>query len=144
MHLASLDGGLKMGTTARGEIIRYDNFTLDVDFTPQRIQGRLGTGFKGDGYVDATFNTGWDAFAPLKGDLYFHNSRLFWMELFSPDLVRPRGKLAGHIGVAGTRGHPLLSGEATLTEFTGELPALGEVFPLASDQREACATRLES
>ena len=125
VHLASLDGGLKMGTTARGEIIRYDNFTLDVDFTPQRIQGRLGTGFKGDGYVDATFNTGWDAFAPLKGDLYFHNSRLFWMELFSPDLVRPRGKLAGHIGVAGTRGHPLLSGEATLTEFTGELPALG-------------------
>ncbi|WP_345776641.1 translocation/assembly module TamB domain-containing protein [Pseudoxanthomonas sp. PXM02] len=125
VHLASLDGGLKMGTTARGEIIRYDNFTLDVDFTPQRIQGRLGTGFKGDGYVDATFNTGWDAFAPLKGDLYFHNSRLFWLELFSPDLVRPQGKLAGHIGVAGTRGHPLLSGEATLTEFTGELPALG-------------------
>jgi translocation and assembly module TamB len=125
VRLASLDGGLKMGTTARGEIIRYDNFTLDVDFTPQRIQGRLGTGFKGDGYVDATFNTGWDAFAPLKGDLYFHNSRLFWMELFSPDLVRPRGKLAGHIGVAGTRGRPLLSGEATLTEFTGELPALG-------------------
>ena len=125
VHLASLDGGLKMGTTARGEIIRYDNFTLDVDFTPQRIQGRLGTGFKGDGYVDATFNTGWDAFAPLKGDLYFHNSRLFWLELFSPDLVRPQGKLAGHIGVAGTRGHPLLSGEATLTEFTGDLPALG-------------------
>jgi len=125
VHLASLDGGLKMGSSARGEIIRYDNFTFDAEFTPQRIQGRLGTGFKGDGYVDATFNTGWDAFAPLKGDLYFHNSRLFWMELFSPDLVRPRGKLAGHIGVAGTRGHPLLSGEATLTEFTGELPALG-------------------
>lgn len=125
VHLASLDGGLKMGTAARGEIVRYDNFTFDLQFDPQRIQGRLGTGFKGDGYVDATFDTGWDAFAPLKGDLYFHNSRLFWLELFSPDLVRPRGKLAGHIGVAGTRGHPLLSGEATLTEFTGELPALG-------------------
>lgn len=125
VHVASLDGGLKMGTTARGEIIRYDNFTFDAEFNPQRIQGRLGTGFKGDGYVDATFNTGWDDFAPLKGDLYFHNSRLFWLELFSPDLVRPRGQLAGHIGLAGTRGRPLLSGEATLTEFTGELPSLG-------------------
>lgn len=125
IHLASLDGGLKLGNNARGEIITYDNFTFDTTFNPQRIQARLGTGFKGNGYVDATVVTGWDAFSPMKGDLYFHNSRLFWLELFSPDLVRPRGQLAGHIGVAGTRGRPLLSGEAQLREFTGELPSLG-------------------
>ncbi len=125
IHLASLEGGLKLGNNARGEIITYDNFTFDTQFNPQRIQARLGTGFKGNGYVDATVNTGWDEFSPMKGDLYFHNSRLFWLELFSPDLVRPRGQLAGHIGVAGTRGRPLLSGEAQLREFTGELPSLG-------------------
>ena len=124
IHLASPDGGLKLGSGNR-ELLRYDNFSLDVTMTPQTVQGRLGTGFKGDGYVDARFNTGWDDYAPLKGDLYFHNSRLFWMELLSPDLVRPRGQLAGHIGLAGTRGQPALSGEATLKEFTGELPALG-------------------
>lgn len=125
LHMASLDGGVKLGANTRGELIRYDNFTLDVEATPQAISGRLGTGFKGDGYVDARMATGWDDYAPLKGDIYFHNSRLFWMELFSPDLVRPDGVLAGHIGLAGTRGQPALSGEAKLTEFTGELPALG-------------------
>jgi translocation and assembly module TamB len=125
LHLSSLDGGLKLGNNARGEIVRYDNFTLDVDFNPQTIKGRLGTGFKGDGFVDATIATGWDEFAPLKGDIYFHNSRLFWMELFSPDLVRPTGKLQGHVGLAGTRGTPALSGDAQLTEFKGELPSLG-------------------
>ena len=125
VHLASLEGGMKLGNNARGELISYDNFTFDADFNPQRIQARLGSGFKGNGYVDATVNTGWDEFSPLRGDLYFHNSRLFWLELFSPDLVRPRGKLAGHIGLAGTRGRPALTGEAELTEFTGELPALG-------------------
>ncbi len=125
LHLASLDGGLKMGSTARGEIVRYDNFTFDAVFDPQRIEARLGTGFKGDGYVDARFTTGWEEFAPLQGDLYFHNSRLFWLELFSPDLVRPTGVLAGHIGLAGTRAQPALSGEAQLAEFRGELPALG-------------------
>jgi translocation and assembly module TamB len=125
LHLSSLDGGLKLGNNARGEIVRYDNFTLDADFNPQTIKGRLGTGFKGDGYVDATIATGWDEFAPLKGDIYFHNSRLFWMELFSPDLVRPTGKLQGHVGLAGTRGTPALSGDAHLTEFKGELPSLG-------------------
>jgi len=125
IHLASLEGGLRMGSTARGEIIRYDNFTFDADFDPQRIQARLGTGFRGDGYVDATVQTGWDAYSPLNGDIYLHNSRLFWLELFSPDLVRPNGVIAGHIGLRGTRGQPALSGEATLSEFTGELPALG-------------------
>jgi translocation and assembly module TamB len=125
VHLSSLDGGLKLGNNARGEIVRYDNFTLDADFNPQTIKGRLGTGFKGDGFVDATVATGWDEFAPLKGDIYFHNSRLFWMELFSPDLVRPSGKLQGHVGLAGTRGTPALSGDAQLTEFKGELPSLG-------------------
>ena len=125
LHLASLDGGIKLGRNARGELVRYDNFSLDVEATPQAISGRLGTGFKGDGYVDARVATGWDDYAPLKGDIYFHNSRLFWLELFSPDLVRPDGVLAGHIGLAGTRGKPALNGEATLKEFTGELPALG-------------------
>ncbi|HYM87104.1 MAG TPA: translocation/assembly module TamB domain-containing protein, partial [Pseudoxanthomonas sp.] len=125
VHLSSLDGGLKMGNNARGEIVRYDNFTLDAEFNPQTIKGRLGTGFKGDGYVDATIATGWDEFAPLKGDIYFNNSRLFWLELFSPDLVRPTGDLRGHVGLAGTRGTPALSGDAQLTAFKGELPSLG-------------------
>ncbi len=125
IHLASLEGGLKLGTHARGEIIRYDNFTFDAEFDPQRIRARLGTGFQGDGYVDATVETGWDAYSPLQGDIYLHNSRLFWLELFSPDLVRPRGVIAGHIALRGTRGQPSLGGEARLTEFTGELPSLG-------------------
>ncbi|MET0892925.1 MAG: translocation/assembly module TamB domain-containing protein [Pseudoxanthomonas sp.] len=125
VHLSSLEGGLKLGTNARGEIVRYDNFTLDAEFDPQTIKGRLGTGFKGDGYVDATIATGWDSFAPLKGDIYFNNSRLFWLELFSPDLVRPTGDLRGHVGLAGTRGTPALTGDAQLTQFRGELPSLG-------------------
>ena len=125
VHLSSLEGGLKLGSNARGEIVRYDNFTLDAEFNPQTIKGRLGTGFKGDGYVDATIATGWDSFAPLKGDIYFNNSRLFWLELFSPDLVRPTGDLRGHVGLAGTRGTPALTGDAQLTQFKGELPSLG-------------------
>jgi translocation and assembly module TamB len=125
IHLASLEGGLRLGSNAQRELISYDNFTFDAEFTPQRIEGRLGTGFAGDGYIDATFTTGWEEFAPLRGDLYFNNSNLFWLELFSPDLVRPDGVLAGHIGLAGTRAQPLLSGEATLTAFTGALPSLG-------------------
>ncbi|WP_083487896.1 translocation/assembly module TamB domain-containing protein [Pseudoxanthomonas dokdonensis] len=130
VHVASMEGALRVGKAVqghsrRGEVIRYDHFSIDATFTPQRIEGRLGTGFQGDGYVDATFDTGWDPTSPLSGDLYFNNSRLVWMELFSPDLVQPTGVLAGHIGLAGSRGQPALSGEATLTGFNAELPSLG-------------------
>ncbi|TWH99113.1 autotransporter translocation and assembly factor TamB [Luteimonas cucumeris] len=125
LHVASLDGGLKLGNNARGELIRYDNFTFDADFDPLRIQARLGVGFKGHGFVDARVTTGWDGFAPLNGDIYLNMSRLFWLELFSPDLVRPQGLVEGHVSLAGTRARPLIGGEATLSNFTGELPALG-------------------
>ncbi len=143
VHLAMAKGVLRVGNapsnraSRRGEVLRFDNFSFDAEFDPRVLQARLGTGFQGDGYVDATVQTGWDDTSPLKGDLYFHNSRLVWMELFSPDLVQPRGKLAGHIGLAGTRAQPALSGEATLTEFTGELPSLG--ISLSEGQAELTA-----
>ena len=125
VHIASAEGGLRMGKNARGEIVHYDHFSIDVDMTPEHIHGRLGTGFAGNGFIDATFDTGWDDFAPLTGNVYLNNDRLFWLELFSPDLVGPQGKLKGHIGIAGTRSQPLLSGEAELADFSGDLPALG-------------------
>ncbi len=125
LHVASLDGGLRIGDRTRREIVRYDNFTFDADFDPLRIQARLGTGFKGDGFIDARVSTGWDDYAPLNGDIYLNMSRLFWMELFSPDLVRPEGLIEGHVSLSGTRAKPALGGEADLTNFKGELPALG-------------------
>ena len=125
VHLASPDGGLRLGDRTRREIVRYDNFSLDLSFDPQKIQGRLGSGFKGDGYVDATFDTGWEDYSPLTGELYTYMSQLFWLELFSPDLVRPRGVLRGHVSLRGTRGQPSLGGQLLLEDFRGELPVLG-------------------
>lgn len=125
IHVASLEGGVRLGNNARREIARYDHFSFDVTFDPQQIKGRLGTGFQGNGYVDATFDTGWEPYSPLTGELYTHISSLFWLELFSPDLVRPRGIVRGHMSLRGTRSQPLLGGQLLLEDFQGELPALG-------------------
>jgi translocation and assembly module TamB len=46
------------------------------------------------------------------------------MELLSPDIVEPTGKLAGHVTLAGTRAQPVLGGQAQLADFSTELPAL--------------------
>ena len=123
--VASLEGGIRLGDNARGELVRYDHFSLDVDMQPGAINGYLGIGFQGDGFVDARVQTGWEADAALTGELYLNMSRLYWMELFSPDLVRPKGLVEGHVSLRGTRAQPSLGGEAKLSDFSGEFPALG-------------------
>ncbi|MET4618310.1 translocation and assembly module TamB [Stenotrophomonas sp. 2619] len=126
--VASMEGGIRLGDNARGELVRYDHFSADVEMTPAQINAKLGVGFQGDGFVDAKVQTGWDANAPLTGELYMNIARLYWLELFSPDIVRPTGLIEGHVSLRGTRGTPSLGGEATLSKFKGEFPALGLTF----------------
>ena len=123
--VSSLEGGIRLGDNSRGEVVRYDHFSLTGDFNPQKIQGYLGIGFQGNGFVDARFNTGWDSFAPLNGELYLNMSRLSWLQLFVADLVDPKGNVEGHVSLRGTRAQPQLGGEATLSNFTGEYPSMG-------------------
>ncbi|WP_411852651.1 translocation/assembly module TamB domain-containing protein [Stenotrophomonas sp. LGBM10] len=128
VKIASLEGGIRLGDNARGELVRYDQFSVNVEMTPAQINAKLGVGFQGNGFVDAKVQTGWDAGAPLNGELYLNMSRLYWLELFSPDIVRPTGLIEGHVSLRGTRGTPSLGGEATLSNFNGEFPALGLTF----------------
>jgi len=123
--VASAEGGIRLGDNARGELVRYDHFSINVDMQPGGINGYLGVGFQGDGFVDAKVRTGWEPNAALNGELYLNMSRLYWMELFSPDLVRPKGLVEGHVSLRGTRAQPSLGGEARLSDFSGEFPALG-------------------
>ena len=128
VEVRSPEGGVRLGDNARGELARYDQFSVKLDMTPARIDGFLGMGFQGDGFVNARVQTGWDASAPLNGELYLNMARLYWLELFSPDIVRPTGQIEGHVSLRGTRGQPSLGGEATLRDFKGEFPALGLTF----------------
>ncbi len=135
VEVRSAEGGVRLGEnrntsgdTTRGELVRYDQFSLKLDMTPASIKGYLGMGFQGNGFVDAKLQTGWDASAPLNGELYLNMSRLYWLELFSPDIVRPTGLIEGHVSLRGTRGQPSLGGDAQLSNFKGEFPALGLTF----------------
>ncbi|HCR34703.1 MAG TPA: pathogenicity protein, partial [Stenotrophomonas sp.] len=135
VEVRSKEGGVRLGEirnagtdSTRGELVRYDQFSLKLDMTPASIKGYLGMGFQGNGFVDAKMQTGWEASAPLNGELYLNMSRLYWLELFSPDIVRPTGLIEGHVSLRGTRGQPSLGGDAQLTNFKGEFPALGLTF----------------
>ncbi|HZH42494.1 MAG TPA: translocation/assembly module TamB domain-containing protein, partial [Lysobacter sp.] len=118
----SAAGGVGLGAR---DLVRYRDLQLTARFTAQRLQATLGAALDGGGRLDADVATGWDAYAPLAGEIALRTDELTWLELFSPDLVDPRGRLDGRFALGGTRAQPRLGGSARLSGFTAELPALG-------------------
>ncbi|MBF6023339.1 translocation/assembly module TamB domain-containing protein [Lysobacter niastensis] len=139
LMLRSSGGGMKNSERARREMLSYDNLQLTVTFDPRRINAELSTAFNSGGHIDARIATGWDDYAPITGEVAFNTDELVWMELFSPDIVEPKGRLDGRITLAGTRARPQLGGQAQLTQFSTELPSLAIVLEDGQIQLNALA-----
>ena len=122
--ISSASGGLRNSERARRDLLDYENLVLDAAFDPQRLDAKLDAVLTGHGRIDAHIDTGWDTYAPLSGQIVLNTNELTWMELLSPDIVEPTGRLEGHIVLGGTRAHPSLGGQAQLSGFSTELPAL--------------------
>ena len=124
-RLASARGGVRNSQRSRRDLVGYRDLVLDAQFDPRRIAATLSAGLDDDGRVEARVATGWDAYAPLDGSLKLRTDELTWMELFSPDIVAPTGRLDADLQLAGTRAQPLIGGQGRLQGFATALPALG-------------------
>jgi translocation and assembly module TamB len=124
LRVDSAGGGLRNSDRSRHDLVAYDQLRLEASFDPRRVDARLGSGLMGNGRIDAHVDSGWDAYAPLRGELAFSTDALTWMELLSPDIVEPTGHLEGHVTFAGTRAQPALGGQAQLSRFNTDVPAL--------------------
>ncbi len=123
-RVTSAQGGLKNSARARNDLVAYRQLVLDARFDPQRFDASLRAALNGDGRIDAHVASGWDAYAPLAGEIALDTDELTWMELLSPDIVEPTGRLAGRVTLGGSRAQPALGGSAHLSAFRTELPAL--------------------
>jgi translocation and assembly module TamB len=124
LRLASPNGGMRNSRRSRNDLVDYRDLALDGRFDARRIEATLAAVVNGDGHLRARVATGWDGYAPLSGEVALDTDELTWMELFSPDIVAPTGRLAGRITLGGTRAAPTIGGSAHLAEFATELPAL--------------------
>lgn len=123
--LRSPGGGVRLGDAARRELVAYDSLALDAAFTPERLNGTVSAALTDGGRVDARLATGWDATSPLAGALDVDLRDLTWLELLSPDIVDPRGRISGALTFDGTRANPAIGGQARLAAFSTDVPALG-------------------
>ena len=130
-NIASESGGLApLRARANGrppppDLIRYDTLRMRADFDAAGVRATLGAGFDGEGRVDATFASGWVADSALSCTVDIATNQIGFLELFSPDIVAPKGRLQGTLQLGGTRARSRLGGNAQLSAFTAELPALG-------------------
>ncbi len=123
--LRSAAGGLRLNTSVTRDVISYSNLNFDIKLIGERIDMRLSALLPEAGSVSGELQTGLNEFAPVKGKLSLNVQQLTWLELMSPDLAGPQGKLEGLLLFSGTRAVPNISGDARLNQFSAELPGLG-------------------
>jgi translocation and assembly module TamB len=123
-QLRSAAAALALDARGRDEVFAVRDLRLDARFDPHRFDAELAAALAPDGRVSARIDSGWDADAPLRGEVDVDTRALTWLELFSPDIVEPEGRLEGRIALGGSRARPTLGGQARLSDFTAELPAL--------------------
>ena len=124
-RITSAQGGFRLDARDDYELVRWRGLDARLAFDPQRLQVDLDSGLFDRGRIDGRVAMGWAAHAPLSGNVAIDTDELTFIELFSPDIVDPRGRLSGRITLGGTRLAPQLGGQARLTGFSTELPALG-------------------
>jgi len=61
----------------------------------------------------------------LDGHVGIHVSNLRLLEIFTTEVVNPKGTMNGDFNLAGTVAQPAVSGQANLTDFSAEIPGLG-------------------
>lgn len=126
--IRSAEGGMRNSERSRSDLVSYRDLRLDAEFTPSRIEASLASIFNDDGHLRGRIATGWDATSPLSGQIEAETDELIWLELFSPDIVEPTGRLVANLGLGGSRNAPTLDGQARLSGFATELPSLGIVL----------------
>jgi len=128
--ITSASGGLAplrrrpSGRPPPPDLARYEQLQAHASFDPGGVRATFGAQLDG-GRVDAQLASGWTADSALVGTVAIATEKIGWLELFSPDIVAPTGRIEGHLQLGGTRAHPRLGGDAQLSNFQTEVPALG-------------------
>jgi len=122
--IRSASGGVRTSERARNDVVTYDDFVLDAEFDANRLSATLSTTLNEVGRVQAQVSNGWDAYSPLSGSLVASVEDLTFVELFSPDIVEPSGRLTADVTIGGTRSQPTIGGQARLADFSTEIPSL--------------------
>lgn len=123
--LRSASGGLRLATNTERDVVGYSDLKLDLKLQSDSIDVHLSAQLPEQGSISGDLKSGFNEFSPVNGRLALDVHQLTWLELTSPDIADPEGRLLGQLFLSGTRNAPKINGDARLSQFSAELPALG-------------------
>ncbi|WP_109124059.1 translocation/assembly module TamB domain-containing protein [Dyella sp. C11] len=122
--ITSPRGSVAYADRADQPLVTYDNLALTAQLSPSSQQLQLHAGLTNSGRIDGNVTlTG--AQQALGGHVGIHVSNLKLLEIFTTEVVNPKGAMNGDFNLAGTLSQPAISGQANLTDFSAEIPGMG-------------------
>ena len=125
LRLVSASGGLRLRAQATRPLLAYSNLQAQLQLRNSRLALSLDAALSDAGSFKLSGHSGLDANTPIEAEIAADMRDLTWMELLSPELAVPTGRINAQLRLSGTRAQMRLGGEASLSAFSAELPALG-------------------
>ena len=125
LEARSARGGLRFDEQSERELLVYENLRADAALDAVRLRGSANATLAQSGSVTARLDAANADDGAIDAAIEAHVRDLTFLELFSDQLVDPKGKLDAALTMSGTRADPALAGNATLDAFAAELPGLG-------------------
>ncbi|GGA82105.1 hypothetical protein GCM10011521_20610 [Arenimonas soli] len=126
LGLSSATGGLATESSGgRRHLFAYRDLQVNATLEDGALDARAGASLNQQGMLLAELRADAGDDGAVAGQLALRMQDLTWLELLSPDIVEPTGRLEGEMRFSGTRAAPRMDGLLSLRELATELPALG-------------------
>jgi translocation and assembly module TamB len=122
--ITSAHGSITYTVHPDAPLLSYDQLRVNAELSPTGQHIDVHSGLDEDGRLDGQLSiTG--SQQSLGGQLMLHLNSLSFIELLSNEVANVKGHLDGAFRFNGTLKQPAISGDATVADFTAEVPTAG-------------------
>ena len=118
-------------------LITYSNLAANAQLSPSSQRIDLHAGLTNHGRLDGQVTLS-GAQQALAGQVSLHVTNLALLEIFTTEVVSPKGAINADFGLGGTLSQPAVNGQATISDFSAEIPAMG--LKLSRGRVAVCTT----
>lgn len=105
-------------------LITYNNLAAHAQLSPSNQRIDLHAGLTNNGRLDGQVTIS-GAQQALAGQVSLYVTNLALLEIFTTEVVNPKGTIHADFGLGGTVSQPAVNGQATISDGAAEIPAMG-------------------
>ncbi|WP_130619465.1 translocation/assembly module TamB domain-containing protein [Dyella amyloliquefaciens] len=122
--ITSTHGSIAYADRPDEPLITYNNLALNAQLSPSNQRVDLHAGLTNNGRLDGQVSLS-GAQQALGGQVSLHVNNLALLEIFTTEVVNPKGAIHADFTLGGTLSQPAVNGQAAISDFAAEIPAMG-------------------